>query len=328
MSDRVTFAVETGGLALPDGPVALLGAPGGSALPPVDPSRITVIQRDAVQFARWQARGVPPVTTAGGPYAAVIVTLPRERDRAEARLAEACAAAPGGRVVVDGAKTDGVEAMLKALKARTDLLGTVSKAHGKVAWFEASDALSGWARPTMMRNAEGDMVAPGVFSAGAADPASRVLAAALPDTLKGRVADLGAGWGWLSREILRRKKVDMLHLVDADLPALDCARVNVADPRARFHWADAAAWTPDTPLDIVVTNPPFHAGRKADPSIGQTFIAAAARILAPHGQLWLVANRHLPYETAVTARFREFAEIAGDAKYKVLRAARPARPRR
>ena len=56
-------------------------------------------------------------------------------------------------------------------------------------------------------------------------------------------------------------------------------------------------------MDAVVMNPPFHTGRTAEPGLGQAFITAAARLLAPQGQLWMVANRHLPYETALGGQF-------------------------
>ena len=63
--------------------------------------------------------------------------------------------------------------------------------------------------------------------------------------------------------------------------------------------------------------------RAADPSLGRAFIAAAARLLAPQGGLWLVANRHLPYEAALAEAFGEVQEIAGDASFKVIEARRP-----
>ena len=78
-------------------------------------------------------------------------------------------------------------------------------------------------------------------------------------------------------------------------------------------------------LDAVVMNPPFHVGRKADPALGRAFIAAARRVLKPSGALWLVANRHLPYETALEAHFRNSDEIAGDGRFKILHATRPHR---
>ncbi|MGP6088538.1 class I SAM-dependent methyltransferase [Antarctobacter jejuensis] len=324
--DRLSYALATGGLVLPDtGRVALIGAPADTPLDALDPARVEVVQGFAPDHAAWQQRGVDVATQATGPYAAAIVTLPRARDLAEDRIARASALAD--LVIVDGAKTDGIEAIAKALRGRLSIDGQVSKAHGKCLWFKGGADLSDWLRaPRTLPG--GEITAPGVFSADGPDPASVALAAALPDTLKGRFADLGAGWGWLSNRILTREDVKELHLVEADKAALDCARQNVSDPRAAFHWDDATTWTPPQALDGVIMNPPFHQGRKADPQLGRAFIASAARILAPHGQLWLVANRHLPYETALAESFRDTSEIGGDSRFKILHAARPTRQRR
>ncbi|MFZ7091598.1 methyltransferase [Primorskyibacter sp. 2E233] len=326
--ERLSFAIQNGGLTLPaEGRIALVGALAEEGLP-FEADRCEVIQTFRPEVDAWEAQGAPLRTALEASYGAVIVTLPRARDLAEAWISRAEAAAKGGLVVVNGAKTDGIESIAKALKAKVSIEGQISKAHGKCLWFTAADALSDWARPAMARNASGDMTAPGVFSADGPDPASVALAEALPDTLKGEAADLGAGWGWLSREILKRDGIKTLHLVEAELTALDCAKINVTDPRAVFHWADATKWKAARGLDVVIMNPPFHVGRKADPKLGQAFVSAAAGMLAPHGQLWMVANRHLPYETALTHLFRDHSEITGNTKFKILHAARPLRKRR
>ena len=77
----------------------------------------------------------------------------------------------------------------------------------------------------------------------------------------------------------------------------------MSDSRAHFHWADAVAWTADEPIDTVVMNPPFHTSRSADPALGQGFITSAARNLTRNGNLWMVANRHLPYEATLSEMF-------------------------
>ncbi len=64
-------------------------------------------------------------------------------------------------------------------------------------------------------------------------------------------------------------------------------------------------------------NPPFHTSRNADPALGQAFIAAAARVLKPSGHLWIVANRHLPYEATLAEQFAEVAEVGGDGRFKI-----------
>jgi len=152
-----------------------------------------------------------------------------------------------------------------------------------------------------------------------------LLASALPVKLGGKVADLGAGWGFLAAEVLKRPGVKKLDLVEAEADALDCAKVNITDPRARFHWADATTWRPETLLDVVVMNPPFHKGREADPALGAAFIRAARRMLAPSGELWLVANRHLPYDAVLSDNFLEVREVVTQGGFRVIQAIKPKR---
>ena len=75
-------------------------------------------------------------------------------------------------------------------------------------------------------------------------------------------------------------------------------------------------------------NPPFHTGRAADPALGLAFIRAAQRGLAPDGVLWMVANRHLPYDKLLHEVFREVQVLGGDTGFRVTRAAYPVRLRR
>lgn len=328
-AQRLSYAMGTGGLSLPDGRIALIGAQADADYRDLDMSRCDVIQTFRPDYDEWERYGATVKTAPDGDYAAVIVNASRARDLNEARIAQAAACAPGGQIIVNGAKTDGIEPLYKALKSRVALQGQVSKAHGRCLWFDTpDDALTDWARPAMSHNTDGDYTAPGVFSADGADPASRALAQALPDKIKGAVGDLGAGWGWLSREILKRDGVKALHAVEAEKHALDCARANLDDPRVNFHWADATRWMSPQLLDAVIMNPPFHSGRKADPALGQAFIRTAAQNMTPSGTLWLVANRHLPYEPVLQELFRDVSEIGGDNRFKILTATRPARARR
>jgi 16S rRNA (guanine1207-N2)-methyltransferase len=254
--------------------------------------------------------------------------LPRARAEALALIAQASALLPAGApILVDGQKTDGIDSVLKLARAAGFTLGEViSKAHGKACVLGAGPQPEGWAATP--RQIEGGFVTlPGVFSADAPDRGSVLLAAALPEKLYGRVADLGAGWGYLARTILTRADVKSLDLVEADRTALDCAERNITDPRARFHWADATRFKPAQPWDAVVMNPPFHISRAADPELGAAFLRAAHRGLLPGGALWLVANRHLPYDRILTPLFRTVEEIGGDAVFRLFRAAHPIRAR-
>lgn len=330
---RFAFAMETAGLALPElGDIAVFAPTMGDDLSAMPAARLLVItgfkpdyDAFAVQGLRVAITAPEPAATQAAPSTA-LVCLPRARDRARLMIAQANATvAPGGMVLVDGQKTDGVDGMLRDLRGRVTLDGPVSKAHGKLAWFMAQPGLfQDWAALATPRVlADGFRTAPGVFSADGPDPGSVALAAALPAKLGGRVADLGAGWGFLSAAILAREGVRSLHVVEADHAALTAAQENITDPRAVFHWADATRFVPPQKLDTIVMNPPFHTGRGADPELGVAFIRAAAGMLTPGGVLWMVANRHLPYERALVGLFQEVSDQAMGGAYKITRAARP-----
>jgi 16S rRNA (guanine1207-N2)-methyltransferase len=337
-TDRLALALEPDALALPaEGRVLALGAEPSAFYRTLDPDRLLCEQPRRPSHDALAAEGLavtPDASGEGGPFALVIVTLPRQRAEAFGLVARALGhLAPGGRLVLNGAKADGVDTVIRAVAAAIPLGASLPKAHGKVAWFERPGGelpatVATWAegaRPR--RNAEGFLTAPGLFSPEHVDPGSARLAAQLDARLAGRVADLGAGWGWLAaRALAGSPAITALDLYEADARALACARENVRDPRAGFHWADVARLgRPGEPYDWVVTNPPFHRTRTPEPALGIAFIDAAARLLKPTGRLVLVANRQLPYEAALGRAFRSHTTLAEDPAYKVILAERPRR---
>ena len=148
------------------------------------------------------------------------------------------------------------------------------------------------------------------------------MAAHLP-ALSGRGADLGCGVGYLAHTVLRHADVERLEMVDIDRRAVAAAQRNVADPRAALHWADVAEGEPPLEsLDFVVMNPPFHDAGVEDRGLGSIFIRRAAKMLRKGGVCWLVANRHLPYEAALTQNFAKMQPVAESGGYKIYEAIR------
>jgi len=237
-----------------------------------------------------------------------IVFLPRAKALAFDLIARAIEAAPDGWVLVDGQKTDGIDSIAKQIAKKVSVEGSYSKGHGKTIWFHGSNAQGlKELRAEQARKVDGFVTAPGVFSADGIDPASKMLIEHLPTELAGTIADLGAGWGYLSSEILRRSpNVKAIHLIEDNALALDCAAKNVTDERAEFHWADAINWRSTSALDAVIMNPPFHTSRAAQPELGLAFISSAAKLLKPNSQLFMVANAHLPYEPALEQNFAQY----------------------
>lgn len=318
---RLDLAIDAG--LLPDqGRIAVFRPTADDWLGPLSAARLHLITGFRPDFDTLSARGFDCAVAPEGRYAAAIVCLPRARDQGRDLIAQALAQSDGP-VLVDGQKTDGIDGMLRECRARAPVSDPVLKAHGKLFSIPAGADFSDWrAKPEQI--APGFMTLPGVFSADGVDKGSAALAAALPAQMPARVADLGAGWGWLSAQVLGREGVELLDLIEAEATALDCARLNIRDPRAHFHWADATRFAPDAAYNAVVMNPPFHTSRAGDIGLGLSFIAAAARMLRPQGNLWMVANRHLPYAPALASHFREVEELPSDAAgFRVTRARYP-----
>jgi 16S rRNA (guanine1207-N2)-methyltransferase len=160
---------------------------------------------------------------------------------------------------------------------------------------------------------------PGVFAWDRIDPGSALLAAHVPE-LKGAGADLGCGYGALGTVVLRSPTVTSLRLVDLDRRAVEAARRNIEDGRATLEWADARTLPDGGDLDFIVSNPPFHDGGAEDRRLGQAFIRKAAGMLKKGGVLWLVANRHLPYEAELNAAFKRVRPVADQGGYKLFEA--------
>lgn len=313
----------------PEGRLLVIGAGGADDLSPLDPAATAIQQGHFPDHRALSARGYLVAPHVPGDFDAALVILPRARAEARARISDAAARLrPGAALWIDGQKTDGVDSVLKELRSLAPVAEVYSKAHGKI--FRVAPPKGDWlpadwaGRPREVT--PGFVTRPGVFSADGVDPGSALLASCLPDRLPTRMLDLGAGWGWLSAQVLTRAGVEILHLVEADHAALDSARDNITDARARFHWADARDVSLTEPVNGIVMNPPFHEGRRADPGLGAAFIASAARLLTGAGRLWMVANRHLPYESVLAGHFAQIAEIGGDSRYKIIEASGAGRP--
>lgn len=262
-----------------------------------------------------------------GAYELGLILLTKHKEESFANIARGWdLLAPGGRLVCAGANDDGAASLEKNVGKAFGLADTLSKFHSRVFWFDKGERVPPdyWRKlATLQPVGDGSFLSqPGIFSWDHVDDGSALLAKHLPDDLAGRVADFGCGWGYLSREVLRSSAVTHLDLVDSEFRALEAARANIADPRASFHWLDLTKEEAPAIYDAIVCNPPFHAGRAAEPGLGQKIIEAAARALKSGGRFYVVANRGLPYEPLLKASFASFATLADNNKFRVSLAIR------
>ncbi len=294
------------------------------------------LQRDGMALAAEQDLATYPL---------VLLLPPRQREHARASFARGLQrVAPGGRIIACMPNREGAKSGEGDLARLAGPLTTVSKNHCRVFWSGPVDRavdpglVEAWGRLDAVRPIlhggalQGRFASrPGVFAWDRIDPASALLAAHLPGDLVGHGADLGAGWGYLASEVLARcPGVAALDLYEADARALALARGNLSPSNLsrratvplQFHWHDVCAGLPRQ-YDFIVSNPPFHTqGHGERPDIGRAFIAAAADALRSGGRFWLVANRNLPYESVLDARFGSVRTVAQAHGFKVIEAIR------
>lgn len=283
---------------------------------------------DAWERAGFARADEPP----DGKWPLVLVLPGKSRDETLAWFALARDhLQPGGRIVCAMPNTVGAARFEKELAKATGTITSIQK-HKCRAFHAVDDGMwneglfDEWRELGRPRAVPGtDFIAQaGVFSCDHVDPGSRFLADHLPAALSGTVADLGAGWGFLSDAALRRwPNLERIDLFEADSRALDCARRNLAGYalQSRFHWHDVTAGLPGT-YDVVLTNPPFHSGRATDVDLGRAFISSAAAALKRGGRLLLVANRQLPYEAVLDRLGFAWRKPAENPTYKLLFAER------
>jgi len=279
----------------------------------------------------WEAAGFHRVDETQAAYPCVMILPGKSRDETFALYARAYDLLEnGGTLVAAMPNTAGAARFEKELAKAAGSIGSIQK--HKCRAFHAvknddwnQETLNEWREAGERKLVPGtDLVAEaGVFSPDHIDSASALLAKHLPGNLRGKVADLGAGWGFLSHEIASRfPSVERLDLFEADARALDCAKENLAafSEVARFHWHDVGAGLGEVGYDAIVMNPPFHTGQMTDVGLGKAFIHAASNALKRGGRLFLVANRQLPYEAELTAAGFAWRKLAEDATFKVLSA--------
>jgi 16S rRNA (guanine1207-N2)-methyltransferase len=115
--------------------------------------------------------------------------------------------------------------------------------------------------------------------------------------------DLGCGTGVLAAALAATRPQLRVLAVDQSAAAVASAAATAAanglGERIRVARDDAAASIPDSSVDLVVCNPPFHVGAAVVTSAADRLFAAAARVLRPGAELWTVYNSALRHKPAL-----------------------------
>lgn len=263
-------------------------------------------------------------------YDLVLVLLPKNMVEAKGLLAGGLLRLKDGGMIVCAADNKAGGARLGKIFAALgiDIISEESKHKARVMWGCANSINKETLQQAILDAQERDICdgayrsVPGIFGWDKIDRGSQILLSALPQNIGGQGADFGCGYGYLSAHILNAyPKVKKICCIDADYRALQMSRKNLASQELRtsFMWHDLShAPKSLSGLDFIVMNPPFHEGRSTEIGLGISFIQNAAQALRNNGALYMVANKHLPYEQTLASVFSSVEKISEQAGFKIF----------
>ena len=138
--------------------------------------------------------------------------------------------------------------------------------------------------------------------------------------------DLGCGTGAIAAALARDRPDLSVVATDQSAAAVSSAAATMAanglSERVRVLRDDAMSTLPDAGVDLIVCNPPFHFGTSVHAVAALKLFDAAARVLAPGGELWTVFNSHLAYDDALNRAVGPTRVMGRNAKFTVTASTR------
>lgn len=166
-----------------------------------------------------------------------------------------------------------------------------------------------------------------VFSREQLDQGARFLLSqfsALP--VAGDVVDLACGNGILGIMYKRLHESAAVQFIDESYMAIASTRENYSNAfpgmgdNAQYFVSDGLSGHTDECADLILCNPPFHQLHVVDERIANEMFRQSKRCLRRGGELWVVANRHLPHTESLKRLFGQCRPVSSNKKFNVLRA--------
>ena len=263
-------------------------------------------------------------------YKWVILNLPRQK--ALLNMLLDCAAgvmARDGVLWLAGENKAGIKSADKLLKLHFGQLRKLDNAR-HCTLYEASNALNRHPFNPLTYRQEWALSCdhaginvtsyPGVFAHGRLDAGTALLLGALAGmNLEGDVLDFACGAGLIGACIAASHPQTRVTMLDNNALALRaCEETLAANQLNGAVLASDGLSELKGRFDLVVSNPPIHAGVKTDSRLGMRLLESVHDHIRPGGMLIMVANVHLPYENWLSQKFRRFNELAANGNYKVI----------
>lgn len=231
-------------------------------------------------------------------------------------------------IILVGEKKCGIKSVSELLKPYSDIVNAIDSArHSSVIYAQLNKSVAPFVQQHWIKdypiNINGTSLTirslPGVFSYGALDKGSELLLNNLPEELSGEGLDFGCGAGVLACYLLKKHTQLKLDLIDVNAYALASAKLTL-----QINALEANVFASDVfshvtkEYDLLLSNPPFHAGQKTNYDAAEAFINQSSKFLKKKGRLAIVANKFLRYEPLLELTYNKFTQDAENNKFKVL----------
>ena len=166
---------------------------------------------------------------------------------------------------------------------------------------------------------------PGVFAREKQDIASHLLLANMPAATNhaskpgAHLIDLGCGNGLLALSFKQLWPDLMVTAIDDSQCAAESCRINAGQNELdiRVIHNDSLSGL-SLNADVIVCNPPFHDGHRQSTDIAVRMFRDSAEQLVSGGELWVIANRHLPYFAQLKRCFGRVKTVASDPRFNLF----------
>ncbi len=165
-----------------------------------------------------------------------------------------------------------------------------------------------------------------VFSQQSLDIGSRFFIEHIPSSTQAKkIVDLGCGNGVIGLIAAERNPAAELYFIDESYMAVASAQATFTaafgnSRKATFSVADGLEGFADNSIDLILNNPPFHQHNAVGDSVAWQMFTAAKNVLRQGGELWVIGNRHLGYHVKLKRLFGNYANIASNRKFVILKA--------
>jgi len=277
----------------------------------------------------WFSPHCPPDA---GLHDMAVVYLPKSTDEiAFCFAALSQALAPGARVMIVGPKKSAIRSSKPVMEQYIGPVGSARpgrhcvlvEAHkgDTTATFEGvkTHQVEAFGHPLEV------VSLPGVFSHGRLDEGTRFLLENLDPARVTSVLDWGCGAGVIGTALQIACPEASVDLVDSHVLAIESARrtLEANGLRAeRVFPSDVFSDVRGT-YDLIVSNPPFHQGLRADFGVPRRFIVEAGSHLTRRGRLVIVAGASLNFFPHLDRCFRKVRVLAQTKRFRVIEARNP-----